>query len=313
MHASLIGKMRPVARQTDRPPASEVIIHYSSLWPFSSVAETSAWISSHLHHCRSTYVCRYVCTYNYICVLSIRQSTQPPILLSLCLPIWISGHLPVCLSVCICLPQQIYLSNSYLYIISIYPCLSIHPSTYLTIYLCVRVCVYIFTCYWLDTGFRLIIGFIGGLKLVTTNNYNCLTNSHTPQITTYAAHIKFSILYLIISRCYAVASNNGDPSRRTTNCSIATHDRLTADSEVQRSELLYHYQFTANQFVLTPSPWRIFLQLNSCGHSPYVATTLTKGLVLTSSASQVCYIKTMAARVQLQKKISDREPKGTWR
>jgi hypothetical protein len=39
-------------------------------------------------------------------------------------------------------------------------------------------------------------------------------------------------------------------------------------------ELLYEWQFTANQFVLAPSPLRpttsIFFQLNTCGYSPYV-------------------------------------------
>jgi hypothetical protein len=43
---------------------------------------------------------------------------------------------------------------------------------------------------------------------------------------------------------------------------------------VRVSELLYDWWFTANQFVLAPSPLRlnarIFFQLNTCGNSPYV-------------------------------------------
>jgi hypothetical protein len=49
------------------------------------------------------------------------------------------------------------------------------------------------------------------------------------------------------------------------------------------SELLYDWRFTTNQFVLSPSPLRltarIFFQLNTCGHSPYVTSSLTRGWV----------------------------------
>jgi hypothetical protein len=42
-------------------------------------------------------------------------------------------------------------------------------------------------------------------------------------------------------------------------------------------ELLYDWWFTANQFFLAPSPLRItFLQLNPCGHGPYVTFPLTR-------------------------------------
>jgi hypothetical protein len=55
-----------------------------------------------------------------------------------------------------------------------------------------------------------------------------------------------------------------------------------AESESE-SELLYDRRFTANQFVLAPSPLRlkarIFSQLNSCGHSPYITSSLTRGWV----------------------------------
>jgi hypothetical protein len=45
------------------------------------------------------------------------------------------------------------------------------------------------------------------------------------------------------------------------------------------SELLCDWRFTANQFVLVPSPLRLttdnFFQLNPCGHSPYVTSSVT--------------------------------------
>jgi hypothetical protein len=50
------------------------------------------------------------------------------------------------------------------------------------------------------------------------------------------------------------------------------------------SELLYDWRFTANQFVLATSPLRLtksnfIFQLNTCGYSPYVTSSLTRGWV----------------------------------
>jgi hypothetical protein len=50
------------------------------------------------------------------------------------------------------------------------------------------------------------------------------------------------------------------------------------------TELLYDWRFTANQFVFAPSPLRLtdrkyFSQLNTCGHSPYILSSLTRGWV----------------------------------
>jgi hypothetical protein len=36
---------------------------------------------------------------------------------------------------------------------------------------------------WLDTGFGLVIRYIGLLKLVNTSNYSATTNSHTLRLT----------------------------------------------------------------------------------------------------------------------------------
>jgi hypothetical protein len=49
------------------------------------------------------------------------------------------------------------------------------------------------------------------------------------------------------------------------------------------TQLLYDCRFTANQFFLVTSLLRlttnIFFQLNTCGHSPYVTSSLTRGWV----------------------------------
>jgi hypothetical protein len=54
-------------------------------------------------------------------------------------------------------------------------------------------------------------------------------------------------------------------------------------SSNSESELLYDWWFIANQFFLVTRPLRLttsdFVQLNTCGHSPYVTSSLTRGSV----------------------------------
>jgi hypothetical protein len=69
----------------------------------------------------------------------------------------------------------------------------------------------------------------------------------------------------------------------THNCTSLTTIRrpwLPLSISETQSELLYDWLFTANQFVLVPSPLRpttnIFFQLNTCGYSAYVTFSLTR-------------------------------------
>jgi hypothetical protein len=53
---------------------------------------------------------------------------------------------------------------------------------------------------------------------------------------------------------------------------------------MSEAELRHDWRFTANQFVLATSPWRLttsnfIFQLNTCGYSPYVTSSLTRGWV----------------------------------
>jgi hypothetical protein len=60
------------------------------------------------------------------------------------------------------------------------------------------------------------------------------------------------------------------------DCCLVSHSRQS------ESELLYDWQFTANQFVFARSPLRPktkFFQLNTCVYSPYVTSSLTRGWV----------------------------------
>jgi hypothetical protein len=83
------------------------------------------------------------------------------------------------------------------------------------------------------------------------------------------------------------------PCRNLVNCQLFLASLVelncTANPQLTRchfsipsaeSELLYDWRFTANQFILVPSPLRptarIFPQLNNWGHSPYITSSLTR-------------------------------------
>jgi hypothetical protein len=58
----------------------------------------------------------------------------------------------------------------------------------------------------------------------------------------------------------------------------------SASQSESESELFYDWQFTANQFALATSPWRLttrnfMFQLNTCGYSYYVTSSLARGWV----------------------------------
>jgi hypothetical protein len=55
-------------------------------------------------------------------------------------------------------------------------------------------------------------------------------------------------------------------------------------SSESESELFYDWRFSANKFVLTPNPLRLTagilsFHLNTCGHSPYITSSLTRRFV----------------------------------
>jgi hypothetical protein len=61
----------------------------------------------------------------------------------------------------------------------------------------------------------------------------------------------------------------------------STRHILTGSESV--SELLYDWRFTVNQFVFAPSPLRLtagiyFSQMNTCGSSLHITSSLTRGL-----------------------------------
>jgi hypothetical protein len=155
---------------------------------------------------------------------------------------------------------------------------------------------------WLYTGYGLENGFIDHLytPLGTTSNYSATANFHNSQTTTAPAK-PFPACCVFTTRSLATASNSGDSSasraqvlchshsyRSQLNCqslpSLPCRTQLNwleSESESE-SELLYDWRFTAKQFVLATSPLRfttrIFIfQLNTCGYSPYVTSSMTRG------------------------------------
>jgi hypothetical protein len=102
----------------------------------------------------------------------------------------------------------------------------------------------------------------------------------------------FSVCCIFSSRSLATASNSGGSSASALTSlpansqlhrlSLFFTDCLTNDhcsKSKSMSKILYDLWFTTNQFVLVSSPLRIaarvFFQLNPCGHSPYVTSSLT--------------------------------------
>jgi hypothetical protein len=64
---------------------------------------------------------------------------------------------------------------------------------------------------------------------------------------------------------------------------VCTQTNSYIITPARESQLLYDWRFTANQFVLVPSPLRLtarfFFQLNTCAHSPYATSSLRRGWV----------------------------------
>jgi hypothetical protein len=97
--------------------------------------------------------------------------------------------------------------------------------------------------------------------------------------TIHKATRPFPACSVFTRRSLVTASNSGDSSASALKSSLHRLPYRT-DSE---SELLYDWRFTANQFVLATNHLRlttnIFFQLHTCGHSPYVTSSLTRGWV----------------------------------
>jgi hypothetical protein len=109
---------------------------------------------------------------------------------------------------------------------------------------------------YLLTGFGLVNEFMKHLHIVTTSNYSAIANSPTLHFTT--AHTKSSqsavsspedVLLLLGSRPRRLAAISHQPPALLNAVS-----RLPCKSGL---ELLYDWRFSANHFVLAPSPLRL--------------------------------------------------------
>jgi hypothetical protein len=124
----------------------------------------------------------------------------------------------------------------------------------------------------------LVNGFIDHLytRLRTAINCSVTANLHNSQITT--AHAKLFPTCCIFTSCsLAAASNSGDSS--VSRAQVPSSETSVQNRRL-KSKLLYDWRFTANQFVLASIPWKTtttdFFQLNLCGKSPYVTSSLTR-------------------------------------
>jgi hypothetical protein len=81
-----------------------------------------------------------------------------------------------------------------------------------------------------------------------------------------------------------MTSNNGYSSASVLKSSLNDGFLPTASSSELESELLYDWRFTPNQFLLATNTLKVttsnfIFQMNTCGYSPYVTSSLTRGWV----------------------------------
>jgi hypothetical protein len=90
-----------------------------------------------------------------------------------------------------------------------------------------------------------------------------------------------TMLELSSSVRIALTENSSFCTTHKSSDSIGFAEQTTVSV---KSQILYDWRFTANQFVLATSPLRLtasnfILQLNTCCYRPYVTSSLTRGWV----------------------------------
>jgi hypothetical protein len=142
---------------------------------------------------------------------------------------------------------------------------------------------------WLCKELRLLIAFIEQLQNVTTKTATVSLELLTPKITANIAHINSSQF----SKSSSVVCWWRIPimSSASVLSFLPAGDCLTTNSLLQLSTLTFKFKVEVTlrlavyrQSVrlgakLSRFTTRDFLQLNSCSHSPFVTSTLTKGWV----------------------------------
>jgi hypothetical protein len=84
---------------------------------------------------------------------------------------------------------------------------------------------------WLWTEFGLVIGFTEHLQNITTNNYDSLTELHTPKITVTTAHLKSSHSSLTVVRQRLPKANVPLPLRSRSVAGLSYQLLTTAHND----------------------------------------------------------------------------------
>jgi hypothetical protein len=133
-------------------------------------------------------------------------------------------------------------------------------------------------------GFGLDIGFIDhfNTRLVITLTYSDIVNFHSLQIT--RAHVNsFPACSIFTSMCLVRVSNNGYSSASWLRSSLNGGSIPTASSQSQSQSYFTTGGLPPISLSWRQVPWdprpAIFFQLNTCGHGPYVTSSLTRGWV----------------------------------
>jgi hypothetical protein len=116
----------------------------------------------------------------------------------------------------------------------------------------------------IEGGFGLDIEFIDNLQVVTTNNYNAISNFHTLHITRAQAK-SFPARNVFIISCLVTAPNSGDTSSVLTAL-------LAGDGFVRLAVYCHSVRLGEKTLYMTSN----FFQLNTFIYNPYVTSSLTR-------------------------------------
>jgi hypothetical protein len=122
-------------------------------------------------------------------------------------------------------------------------------------------------------GFGLVIGFVEHLQIVTTSNYSSNANSLPQQFTT--ARTRFSVCCVFTSRCLVTIPTMSSASVLTL---IPGGDYPTSNSfriTVSLRLAVYRQSVHLGDKTLEVTT-NNFFQLNTCGHSPYITSSLSR-------------------------------------
>jgi hypothetical protein len=143
---------------------------------------------------------------------------------------------------------------------------------------------------WLLTGFGYVIGFTKHLQIITTGNYNAIANSHSA--IHYSTHLRLLSLLcspvawwriLTMSSAFVLTFLPVGDCLRTVDSQLKSTPLHWIALITPRVRVTLRLAVCRQSVRLGPKPFEthdqrfFYFQLNPCCHSPYIASSLTRG------------------------------------